>query len=248
MEYCPYEPVITTAYTASTANQTMSDIINTQMIEQTKSVSDLLQIKNELLQCMKSTTTAELLQTIDIEENEDIKTHSTRIKESVDIISKTMIHVKQQQDKVLTLEKEYKEIIEQTSTDIEIIETFMNFVMKTHEKYKDIDIKSLEEKIVETCTEMRHKNRCQEVKQKYQKELYIMNLYIQDFLKVINQNNLGSTCGICLQSTIDTYMDPCGHTGCKDCIDRLKSFSDNESYNCYICRKPVHSFRSIYFS
>ena len=29
---------------------------------------------------------------------------------------------------------------------------------------------------------------------------------------------------------------------------RLKSFSDNESYNCYICRKPIHSFRSIYFS
>ncbi len=214
------------------------------MLEQHESIQNTMDIKQELLQSMEIPVN---IDTLTSSISGELTKHRELIKKSTDVIKETMKSFQEQQDKVLSLEKKYKDNIEQTSRDIEIIETFTHFIMKTREKYIDVDIKSLEEKIVETCQEIRDKNRCEELKQTYQKELFIFNEYIQKFIKLINNGNMGTTCSLCLQKTVDTYLDPCGHTGCQDCINKLKQY-DTDNYNCHICRKEINSFRPLFFS
>ena len=77
--------------------------------------------------------------------------------------------------------------------------------------------------------------------------MYILKYYLHHFIKKINHGNIGSTCSLCLQKPVDTFLNPCGHTGCEDCIKKLQSYG-SDNYNCHICRKPINSFQKIYYS
>jgi hypothetical protein len=57
-------------------------------------------------------------------------------------------------------------------------------------------------------------------------------------------------CIICIDRPVDTFMMPCGHTGCSECIkkhlyDRRYS---TQNRNCYICKSNVTSIRQLYYS
>ena len=58
---------------------------------------------------------------------------------------------------------------------------------------------------------------------------------------------MGNTCSLCLQRNVDTYMQPCGHTGCSECIKKLKDKMGDYDCNCFICRKRVEKFGVLYF-
>jgi len=56
---------------------------------------------------------------------------------------------------------------------------------------------------------------------------------------------MGSTCSLCLQKQVDTFLEPCGHTGCGECIDKyIKRDSNN---NCFICRQTIFKRHKLYF-
>ena len=46
---------------------------------------------------------------------------------------------------------------------------------------------------------------------------------------------------------VDTFLNPCGHTGCEDCIKKLKEREGEYNTNCFLCRQRVNSFHKIYF-
>jgi hypothetical protein len=68
-------------------------------------------------------------------------------------------------------------------------------------------------------------------------------------------NNIYETskCMICLTRNVDTFMNPCGHTGCSECIKRHLYDHHNTAYsrqkrNCFICKTNVVSINKIYYS
>ena len=73
----------------------------------------------------------------------------------------------------------------------------------------------------------------------------------------MNNFNVSNTCPICLTNPVDHFMDPCGHTICKDCL--LNTFKRNgnstdiyaigrgDDFHCSFCREKVKSVRSLYF-
>lgn len=48
-------------------------------------------------------------------------------------------------------------------------------------------------------------------------------------------------CSVCLESTIDTFLDPCGHTVCQLCSDRINK-------KCPYCRSVVFKSKKMIFS
>ena len=241
MDYSPY--VSLTNETTMNTNQLLFDIIQPQMISQNESISFVVDIKKELLQSIQQEEFDESL----YNEEEDIKKHKDFLKENKSILEKGMNEFTKEQDKLLELEMKYKESIKKTSSDIEIIETFINFIANTNSKYPHVDFKDIETNIQNVCKEIKEKNESIQLKQDYMKQLFITNLYTQTLIKNANLMNVGYTCSLCFQAPVTTYINPCGHTGCEDCIKKLQSYGTG-NYNCYICRKPVNSFHKIYFS
>ena len=66
---------------------------------------------------------------------------------------------------------------------------------------------------------------------------------MHSFIKTINKGNTGTTCNICMSNNIDSYVNPCGHTGCSECLKRL----ENYDMKCFVCRKHVADVRKLYF-
>jgi len=50
-----------------------------------------------------------------------------------------------------------------------------------------------------------------------------------------------TTCQICLEKEITHFLDPCGHTICKDCVDKNKNIKC-----CHYCRTVTKSFKRLY--
>ena len=241
MDYSPY--VSLTNETGMNTNQLLFDIIQPQMMSQNESISFVVDIKKELLQSIQQAEFDEEL----YNEEEDIKKHKEFLQETKSILEKGMNEFTKEQDKLLELEMKYKESIKKTSSDIEIIETFINFIANTNSKYPHVNFKDIETNIQNVCKEIKEKNESIQLKQDYMKQLFITNLYTQALVKNANIMNVGYTCSLCLQAPVTTYINPCGHTGCEDCIKKLQSYG-SDNYNCHICRKPINSFHKIYFS
>ena len=49
-------------------------------------------------------------------------------------------------------------------------------------------------------------------------------------------------CQICLENEVEYFIDPCGHTICKNC----KSTCENKSNKCHYCRTVRSSYRRLY--
>jgi hypothetical protein len=241
MEYSPY--VSLTNETSLNTNNLLYDIIQPQMISQNETISSVVTIKKELLQSIQQEDFNESLYS----EEEDIKKHKEFLQETNETLKKGMDAFAKEQDKLLDLEMKYKESIKKTSSDIEVIETFINFIATTNSKYPNVNFKEIETNIKDVCQEIKEKNESIQLKQDYMKQLFITTLYTQKLIKHANLMNVGYTCSLCLQAPVTTYINPCGHTGCEDCIKKLQSYGSG-NYNCHICRKEVTSFQKVYFS
>jgi hypothetical protein len=53
------------------------------------------------------------------------------------------------------------------------------------------------------------------------------------------------TCSLCMTNPLDSFLDPCGHTGCKECLVKSIQFS-NVNLNCVYCRKEIRSIRPLF--
>ena len=97
--------------------------------------------------------------------------------------------------------------------------------------------------IEEICKNMLDGNRHDEIKDKHNKKMIILKLYIHGFIKTINKGNTGTTCNICMTNNIDSYVNPCGHTGCSKCLEKLEDYE----MKCFVCRNNVFDIRKLYF-
>ena len=71
--------------------------------------------------------------------------------------------------------------------------------------------------------------------QKVTAELYYLHNSISSYLSIQHP----CICTICLESKIEYFIDPCGHTLCNNCKNKM-----NES--CYYCRSKINTIRKLY--
>jgi len=226
--------------TISWGNNSTTIIENMNItIPENSEIKEVFQIKEDLIKDLNDNR-------LEIQ-NIDIKDHEEKINKFNESFKDLLDFFKKQQSLVLKKEKDLKEYYDKLKLDSEKLIDFANFLTDINTKYKDFETNSINESILEVSKKIKENNDKENYKKEYEKELYILNYYFNNFLKTVNKGNLGSTCSLCLQRNVDTYMNPCGHTGCSQCINELKERMGEYNCNCFICRKKVIKFNALYF-
>lgn len=208
-------------------------------IPENKEIEEVFQIKEDLIHDLTNNK-LEM-------KNIDIKEHEEKINKFNDSFKDLLDFFKNQQNIVLKKEKDLKEYYDKLELDSEKLTDFTKFLADINNKYKDFEATSINQSILEVSKKIKENSKGENYKKEYEKELYLLNYYFNNFLKTVNNGNLGSTCSLCLQRNVDTYMNPCGHTGCSQCINELKERMGEYNCNCFICRKKVIKFNALYF-
>lgn len=181
-------------------------------------------------------------------DNGEIRKHEESIIKNMKYFTSLMDEFKLQNNLLLDYEKDYKEYYDKSKEDVNKINDFKLFVNSINQKYNDLDVSELNETVLKMVQNINKDNKIKELNDKYIKQSYIVNLYIHKFIKQVNGCNIGNTCSLCLERPVDTFMEPCGHTGCSQCIEKLKERNNEYNCNCFLCRKRVMKFHKLYFT
>lgn len=57
----------------------------------------------------------------------------------------------------------------------------------------------------------------------------------------IKEVSLVHICPICLNNSVSSFLIPCGHTFCDNCIKKIRT-------SCFICRQDIQRFSQLYFN
>lgn len=207
-------------------------------IPQNKEIEETFKIKDDIINELNNQDLK--LKDIDEKLKNDINNFTNEF-------SKHLNNFSDQQTKVVELEKNLKDNYNIIDLDINKLTDFTDFLSTINNKYdKDIDTDNINKSILTAAKNIKENNNISLLKEEYEKEMSILNFYFHNLIKKINNGNLGNTCSLCLQRNVDSFMNPCGHTACSECINKLKKM-ENHNTNCFICRKKVNSFNSLYF-
>ena len=118
-----------------------------------------------------------------------------------------------------------KEKENENKKDITLIQTFLDFVMNLKESTdEEVVSDTFKGEIVKVCDNVKENNSFKEVKSEYDKIKKNYLKYLKT-LSLINNLNVGNLCSICIQNTVTSYYNPCGHTTCETCKERLMEYS-----------------------
>ena len=81
-------------------------------------------------------------------------------------------------------------------------------------------------------------------KNKYIESKIRINKYL-NLIKKINCLNISNTCPLCLTDTVSVYLNPCGHTCCDKCYEKICMNNNNK---CFLCRNRILNKFPLYFS
>tara|TARA_B110001469_G_scaffold110303_1_gene111959 strand:- start:1137 stop:1919 length:783 start_codon:yes stop_codon:yes gene_type:complete len=175
---------------------------------------------------------------------DEYKTHESRIKDTLTGIRTVQTRFQEQIQKVQVAGDNVKASFELTQKSIREIDQIVVFLENLTDHGKETDnIKTL---IVDLSKSIRDKDTSRALKDSYENELELLQLYVHGFLKEVNGLNIGNTCPLCLQRPVTKYMNPCGHTGCDECMSKLNCSSDVLS-KCFMCRAHISEIRNLYF-
>ena len=205
----------------------------------------------------------------------EFKEHETKIQEALATFRSLIETYHTLNEKVGRLEKSLKASAETTKTSLKTIHAFSTFLNSldtpqepfphapepepepepegSEEPDKEDDIRlresreivEIQRKIVKVAESIEARDQTKALKDAYLKEVSITKLYLHTFFKEINGVNIGNTCSLCLQRPVTHYLNPCGHTGCSECLEAMRS--TDYTKHCYLCRKQVNSYHPLYF-
>ena len=138
----------------------------------------------------------------------------------------------------------YKNEIEKSKSNIKKIDLIIQFIKELDNDCNDQEteellnsLKVLSKKIEGDKNILLAKNDYIKSRRKIEKSL--------NLVKKLNIINTSNKCPICLSNVVSIYLNPCGHTCCDDCYDKLKNNHDNK---CFLCRSQILNKSTLFFS
>ena len=149
------------------------------------------------------------------------------------------------QNKYLECEKNLYKEIEESKSNIKKLELIMKFMDELDESD---DNDSLNKNIIENMKllskNIEENNNLKEKRKNYIESKKEINEYLI-MIKKLNKMNTSNLCPLCLTNTLSIYLNPCGHTCCDKCYERL---SNDAERKCFLCRSRIMSKFPLYFS
>tara|TARA_Y100000389_G_C17458916_1_gene520180 strand:- start:1085 stop:1897 length:813 start_codon:yes stop_codon:yes gene_type:complete len=235
-------------------NLNNSENILIQEKEMDENITKLTSLKKEVLDILNGQTG------LNDSENDHLNYEN---KEMDDIISKLRTfseEFKNIQDDLVKADEDLKIEMDKAKQNIKKLDSSVKF-------FKDIS-DSENEKVKEIITlvnslhdEVSNNEELKNAKENYIKQRKKLKKHIYLIKEISNWNKSSATCTICLNGTVDHFINPCGHTFCKTCLietinrhniveiteDNLYNMRRDES-NCPLCRENIISVKPLFFS
>lgn len=148
------------------------------------------------------------------------------------------------QENYFYAEKELKNDINKTKTDIKMLNSSIEYAENITKDYLQNTDTTLIDSLKSLGNIIKNNTNTYEKKKNYVKKRKEVEKYINIIEKM--NLNISNTCTICMNNNVDRYFNPCGHTCCEKCINRISEY-DNR-LTCLICRVNVMEVRKLYFS
>ena len=192
----------------------------------------------ELNLIIKDDGTSEIVAINDDSDNEYIG------KTLIEEFDNFMKYFKLKSDKLYNIENKLKLEIEKNKEDIKQIDSLIEYYDTLKNKYDD---NSETIKYMETLAENIKKNsKIDTTKEEYVLRKKEMMQYL-DVIKYLNKCNLGNTCSLCLTNNVNVYYNPCGHTLCDGCHQKIVDNKQSDNISCVYCRKSIYDVRKLYY-
>ena len=151
------------------------------------------------------------------------------------------------QDEFLDIENKMKNNINKTKKDIKLLNSAIEYTKILNNDYTLENGDELIEQIRDIGNTINKNNKIYLIKKEYVKKRKKLNEYL-NIIKTINLN-INNTCTICLTRNVNKYFNPCGHTCCSECIERMLEYEGNNgNISCTLCRVNILDIRDIYFN
>ena len=151
-----------------------------------------------------------------------------------------------------TFQKEERLLRKNVSTT----DTMIEFIKKIPEDQKDQEnIKLIIEQMNVLSKSIMDNQKMKDIREEYLKKRKESEKMIQ-IIKKLNHLNHVNICPLCFTNPVDHFADPCGHTFCKECIQRhirrnteidLYEVGRNDGSQCCFCRENIKTVRPLYF-
>tara|TARA_B100001094_G_C18021409_1_gene715299 strand:+ start:361 stop:1050 length:690 start_codon:yes stop_codon:yes gene_type:complete len=140
-----------------------------------------------------------------------------------------------------------QESIDTTEKEIELMNSHLRYIYSLQKKYENTSndkFNNMKRDIEELSEKMKHNNELEQIRKEYQETRKTMLRYLS-FIKLVNNFNVGSTCSLCLSNNVNMFFDPCGHTSCEECMEKLQMKHGGKP--CPFCKKKVIMPKPLYF-
>ena len=242
-------------------------INHTYLPTEDTNIDDLFKKKEEDTNVIKMVELKELLldliqgkEEIDLtEEEKEEKEGGDEDKKEMDTIveriKKFIQEFIQLQDKLNQINERFQIEIRLLQQNISTIENMISFLQKLPNEHKDETImKSIIDSMNQLSQKILKNEKIKGIKEEYVQQRKEVEKYIY-FIKKLNNFNQCNICPVCFTKTVDHFIDPCGHTFCRDCIQSLKKSPEldlyeigrNDNSQCCICRERIKTIRPLYF-
>uniref|UniRef100_A0A6C0F6A8 RING-type domain-containing protein n=1 Tax=viral metagenome TaxID=1070528 RepID=A0A6C0F6A8_9ZZZZ len=158
---------------------------------------------------------------------------------TIQTVKDVYLHMNTQMKKVDTLEKQYKNELDTVHRNVSKLTDFIDFLNILIAKHDDLDITEIVKGIRTIIHTLSDNTSIKLLHDSYKFESSLLQYYIEHFVKPINGGNMGTTCSICMQRSVNRFLDPCGHTICSECLQECQD-------SCFICRSHIIQSRPLY--
>ena len=208
------------------------------VVSDNEDINEIKQIRNNITDIFNCDTD---------ELNESIVNASDTefINEFSDYFDKFKKEYLKEQDNYLKCEKNLINEKNESKTVIKKLDIVIDFMKELATEDCDNGINS---KIIENIKEYSKQKENGDKLVIARNEYYNSRLKINKYLgiiKQINSVNTNNTCPACMSNVVNIYLNPCGHTICDECYNRL---SNNGERKCFLCRSSILSKFPLYFS
>jgi len=192
-------------------------------------------IKELLINCIQGTEILPI-------DNKDYQ--NKEIDEIISKLDKFSEEFIQLQDELDELHIKYNQEFKVTQRNITKLDSTIHYMKSLNEEYdKDETIKEIMDKMNSYSVKINENDKLKETKKNYIEKRKEINKHLH-LMQKINKWNHSAICPICITNKIDSYCNPCGHTSCKECLEKNSNLNHNK---CPICREYVMDIRKLYF-
>ncbi len=213
---------------------TIDENISSMCSETSEDVNNVINLKNNIINILNS-----------IEDINGSITCSDKLIKLTDLYDEFKKEYLEKQTQYFESEKIMNNMINNAKTNIKKLDVVAEFMKSLDTEDCDDGLNSTIIENIKKYTEKLNENdKLTEVKNNYIQKRKEIVKYL-NVIKKLNTLNVTNTCPTCLTNPVNIYLNPCGHTLCDDCYDRI---SYNNGMKCFICRNRVINKNPLYFS